>query len=680
MNTSLRAVLGSGLLWLFTAPSIVSGLELFVSPQGRDDDPGTKEQPLATLHAARDRVRQARENASTDTPIEPIQVWVREGVYELSSPFELTESDSGSSEAPVVYAAFENEKVYLRGGRTLDHWQPVSSDTSNVPERLPVEARSHVVWSDLSQWSPEELGTRSARGYDLPLLTDGLELFLNDRPLSLAKWPNRGWARVIHWDPTTNQTQFATEERLPTVSAATDLWAHGFWSHPWADRHLPITSLDSTNASFQLEQSNTLSVQKDARFRLTNLPESLDEAGEWYLDRKSSRVYYWPAEPLGNSKPVASRLETPVSLHGVSHVHLVGLTIEAAQNMGLEIAGGEHVRISRCVVRNIGCVGIHVYHGHRHTIELCEIAHTGDSAVRVEGGDRFSLTASDHLVSRNHLHHFGRTCLGDRGAVEVYGVGVHVTQNLIHEGPSAAILVRGNEHEVAYNEVHHVCQETSDTGAIYLAHNPTYRGNKIQYNHVHDLGGFDTVNVVGIYLDDFASDTLVLGNVLRRAGRAVAIGGGRDNRIENNLIVDCVAGIQVDSRGRTWAEHWFTGEPSPFVSCLQSEEIDLPLYQERYPQLATLLDDDPAVASGNQVTRNILVGPHALELHDGLTSEEVTTEENWVNDPSAISDPWTENGNPAETPEWAPTFRPIPWNLIGPSGDALPDANRPDSA
>lgn len=680
MNMSLRAAIGSGLLLLFTAPSIGLGLELFVSPQGRDDQPGTKEQPLATLHAARDRIRQAREVASDDSAPEAVQVWLRGGVYELSSPFELTELDSGTGNAPVIYAAFEDEKVFLRGGRQLDEWQPLSSDGSAVTDRLPTQAKAHVVWTDLSNWSPDELGQRSVRGYDLQLQTDGPELFLNDRPLSLARWPNRGWAHVTEHDATTNQSQFACDEELPSVASTAEVWAHGFWSHDWADSHVPVASITSSSRTFQLNSTETTSLQSNARFRLTNLPEALDEPGEWYLDRNSSRIYLWPTSASGDFKPVASRLETPISLYGVSHVHLVGLTIEAAQNMGVEIAGGEHVHLSRCVVRNVGCVGVHVYHGHHHRVESCEVAHTGDSAIRVEGGDRFSLDSAGHLISRNHLHHFGRTCFGDRGAVEVYGVGIRVTQNLIHEGPSSAVLIRGNEHEVAYNEVHHVCLETSDVGAIYLAHNPTYRGNKIQYNHLHDLGSFDTINVMGIYLDDFASGTLVLGNVLQRSGRAVAVGGGRDNRVENNLITQCVAGIQIDCRGRTWAEHWFTGEQSPFVACLESDEIDPTLYQERYPQLANLLDDDPSVARGNQLSHNLVVGPHALELLDGLTREEVTVHVNWVNPPQAQTDRWLDQEAPVDAPAWALEFEPIPWNKIGPQGAPLNEVTSSDSA
>ncbi len=131
-----------------------------------------------------------------------------------------------------------------------------------------------------------------------------------------------------------------------------------------------------------------------------------------------------------------------------------------------------------------------------------------------------------------------------------------------------------------------VCRETDDVGAIYLAHNPTYRGNVIRHNYIHDLGGFSTTGVMGIYLDDFASGTHVSHNILERAGRGVAIGGGRDNLVENNVFLDCLAAVQIDNRGTTWARGFVKGNESPISRYLAEIEGSRETYVARYPDLA----------------------------------------------------------------------------------------------
>ena len=79
------------------------GTTVHVATDGDDRNPGTADRPLATLAAARDRVR--TEKASRGGPI---TVVVRGGTYYLPETLALTPEDSGSATAPIVY---------LRGGR-----------------------------------------------------------------------------------------------------------------------------------------------------------------------------------------------------------------------------------------------------------------------------------------------------------------------------------------------------------------------------------------------------------------------------------------------------------------------------------------------------------------------------------------------------------------------------------
>ncbi len=85
---------------------------------------------------------------------------------------------------------------------------------------------------------------------------------------------------------------------------------------------------------------------------------------------------------------------------------------------------------------------------------------------------------------------------------EIGGVGVKIVNNEINSGPHNAIqLGLGNNHEVYFNEIYDVCQQTSDVGAFYQGRDWTSRGTYISYNYFHDIYGmFKHMNVVCMFL------------------------------------------------------------------------------------------------------------------------------------------------------------------------------------
>ena len=70
-------------------------LNLHLSPDGNDANPGTAAQPLATLAAAQ---RMARAAAGK----KPVTVWLHAGTYYLPETVCFSAEDSGTTEAPVV--------------------------------------------------------------------------------------------------------------------------------------------------------------------------------------------------------------------------------------------------------------------------------------------------------------------------------------------------------------------------------------------------------------------------------------------------------------------------------------------------------------------------------------------------------------------------------------------------
>ena len=70
-----------------TTPSRAASA-LYVSPQGNDTNPGTREKPLLSLEGARDAIRNLRKEGAV--PDGGITVWIGAGTYERKAVFDLT--------------------------------------------------------------------------------------------------------------------------------------------------------------------------------------------------------------------------------------------------------------------------------------------------------------------------------------------------------------------------------------------------------------------------------------------------------------------------------------------------------------------------------------------------------------------------------------------------------------
>jgi hypothetical protein len=270
-------------------------------------------------------------------------------------------------------------------------------------------------------------------------------------------------------------------------------------------------------------------------------------------------------------------------------------------------------------------------------------------------------------VVNNHFCRFSRNARTYRPAISLGGVGNRAANNLIHDAPHMAIQFTGNEHVIEFNEIHDVCLETDDAGAIYTGRDWTWRGNVVRFNYFHDIGVFKTsVGVQSIYLDDWTSATTVYGNVLCKAGRGVLVGGGRDNTVENNVFVDCVPAVHVDSRGLGWAKNYFDSRENTLIDRLNAMPYKTSPWSERYPKLLTLYSDEPALAKYNVVARNICVGGKWLDLHDNLTDKIVRVENNLVNeDPRFVDREKRDFRLRDDSPALRLGFKPIPFEKIG---------------
>jgi hypothetical protein len=285
-----------------------------------------------------------------------------------------------------------------------------------------------------------------------------------------------------------------------------------------------------------------------------------------------------------------------------------------SRGTAIVIDGGANNRVEGCTMAAAGGFGLHMA-GVKNSAIRNVIHDVGLGGIGLTGGDRKTLRSANNYAEGNEIYRFGQILRTYQPGILLEGVGNRIAGNLIHDGPHAGIILKGNEHAIEGNELRNLCLEAADCGAIYSGRDWTFRGNQIRLNRIHHIPGYglskanersSTVQysspnlAVGIYLDDAVSGFTVYGNVIYRIGRyGIQIGGGRDNVVVNNVIVDAFPALVVDARWETYP--WTMNSEG-----LQHVPYDKPPWSVRYPRLAAPMRNSKW-PEGNEIRHNLFV-------------------------------------------------------------------------
>lgn len=581
------------------AAASLSAAEFFVSPTGSDTATGTGAAPFATLARARDAVRTLR--ANTGLPPEGVTVWLRGGTYNLAATFTLGSQDSGTASTRIIYAAYPGEEARLTGARPLDpSWFSPVDEASPVWNRIDSAARGHVLVADLPAHGISNFGTLKDRGYGAQRIAP-LTLFLDGRPMTLARWPNdpREFAFTAS---VSSPTQFAySGDRPGRWTQAEEPWLHGLWTQYWADFHLRIAAIDTANRTLTLAAAPAAyGITADHPFYAYNLLEEIDQPGEYYLDRTTGRLYFWPAAPLASTTLQVSMLEVPlVQIAGAQYLTFRGLVLEASRAGLVEITSGTGNRVERCLLRNAQNAA--TIAGTANGLHDCEIVDCDEDGVRLAGGNRATLVPGGNYVTNCRIHRVARAVWTYHPAVNLRGgCGNIVAHNLLDDLPHSAVLFSGNDHRIEGNEIRRVCRLTSDCGAIYTGRDWGYRGNLITGNFLHHIETLWGSGARGVYLDDMVAGPAVTGNVFYALQEtAIFCGAGRDLDLSNNLIAACNTGHFSGDYARTWV----TNTPGDSWNLLERLAAEGIKYQQepwasRYPACAAIPNNYATIMTG----------------------------------------------------------------------------------
>ncbi len=587
------------IMMLFIASCSTDVTEIYVAPDGKDDNSGSKDAPLASFTAARDMVRTLK--AEDKLTEKGITVYFREGTYPVNSTLELSAQDSGTADMPVTYKAYKDEAVIFSAGKALnaEDFKPVE-DPAVLSRIIDEKAKDKILQINLKEQGITNYGELKQHGFSIAILPAPMELFVNKEPQILSRYPNEGKvpvAEVIKECTKAIRGDFSYEpgiigydyDRPQYWQEPDKVWLWGYFLAGFADDNLGVAKIDTANKAIHLKHAHMFGMTKTdttqewggkiVGYYAYNILEEIDMPGEYYIDRDHGILYYYPEEGFENAEISVSVLEGPIlAVENTHNILFENITFECGKGIGVYLEAGSNVKFAGCTIRNFGTVGamfgqgvsgndkpIHNFTGEltsrtvgnlkahhyentdfennagkNHGFLSCDFYNLGTGAIVLSGGDRKTLTPAGNYIENCEVHDFNRWNKTYCSGIKLFGVGNIIKNNHIYNAPHQAIEIFGNEHFIEYNHIEKVVMEVHDMGAIYMGRNPSERGNVVRHNYIAHNGKKGFKNCA-IHVDDGASDMLIEGNVFYKTSRSdfadILLNGGNDNVIRNNIFI-----------------------------------------------------------------------------------------------------------------------------------------------
>jgi len=560
-----------------------------VSPQGDDNNPGTAGSPFATLPRAQRALREMKNGSS------PVKVLVREGTYYLDSPLTFGPEDSGTSTAPIAFAADGGHRVTISGGRKLVcSWTSYKDGImmTSVPPGLDFtqlfvngKRQIRARYPNYDSSNPGKSGYTQAAG-PIPAGTPNPYAGA-DEDMSFSTEAPRG----IRFDPST----FSKRKWGNLQDAEIHIYQAAYWGNlQWKIKGIDFAtnSIWFGDGGQQIGakwSKNPAVLNQRSLFFIDNVFEELDVPGEWFLDRTKNILYHYPQREtdlrtavvevpvLEHAIRFSGKQENPVqniSLQGFRIAHTAttylrpydvpSLSDWAVHRGGSVFAEGtRNCSIAACWFDAVGGNGVFVNNYNRgFSVTGCKFTETGDSAIcfvgnleQTNGTQRafpYECQARDNLI--HDCGFFGKQIAG------VYvsrAKRITASHNLMYNLPRAGICIGDGTwggHVIEYNQTHDTVRETSDHGpfnawgrdrgwALAQSHGPYTAERSLDvWEALVDAmepvivrnNFFDEKSGWGLDLDDGASNYEIYNNI-SVGGVSVKLREGAYRKVYNNI-------------------------------------------------------------------------------------------------------------------------------------------------
>ena len=641
----------------------MDGQKIFVSAVGDDSGDGSEEEPLKTLEKAIDVANEMREDSD-----KLIEILLREGTYSVTNTIKIINSQK--DDPLLKISAYQDEKVTINAGVDilLSAMSIADSDFTNAIIDKP--NAGSVLQYNLKDAQIEDFGEISLRGH---LISDEkeaqAELSLNGEVQKLAGWPNGEYTGLIK--PTdsneygkrtksgiANGCSFKVNYDRPSQwSKPEQAWLLGTIGPNYEFDYYPVSRFDSEEKRVYLSRGALEKYYTEPYYRFENVPEELDEPGEYYIDRQSGMLYFYPPEDAPKDSVLTITMSTPTldvsrkapnsmfRIENSKNIVFENLIFKGGRGSAITGKNNSNIKFINCEINSFGENGIRFDASTDITISDCKIHDVGqDGILFVSCGNYQTLSPSNIVVSNNDIYNFARLERSYKTGID-FGyrcVGATAANNHIHNGPHAGMIFYGVNNDIYGNEFDNLVTEFSDMDALYCNNSnyPWERGNKIHNNYFHDIGkssmnGRQQINVRAIRTDNRGCGLNIYENLFYNIGDggngngnngigAITAEGTR-NRIFNNLFVDCNEAyfntlqykeLETADDGTLYPDTITNSSGVEVANTINGAKVAdlkkqmenyLPVYGKQFPELYKYFYEHPNMSKTNEFKNNMII-------------------------------------------------------------------------
>ena len=657
----------------------MDGQKIFVSTVGDDSGDGSEEEPLRTLEKAIDVANEMREDSD-----KLIEILLREGTYSVTNTIKIINSQKDDSLLKI--SAYQDEKVTINAGVDIPLSAMNIADSVFTNAIIDKPNAGSVLQYNLKDAQIEDFGEISLRGH---LISDEkeaqAELSLNGEVQKLAGWPNGEYTGLIkpidsnEYGKRTksgiaNGCSFKVNYDRPSQwSKPEQAWLSGTIGPNYEFDYYPVSRFDSKEKRVYLSRGALEKYYTEPYYRFENVPEELDEPGEYYIDRQSGMLYFYPPEDAPKDSVLTITMSTPTldvsrkapnsmfRIENSKNIVFENLIFKGGRGSAITGKNNSNIKFINCEINSFGENGIRFDASTDITISDCKIHDVGqDGILFVSCGNYQTLSPSNIVVSNNDIYNFARLERSYKTGID-FGyrcVGATAANNHIHNGPHAGMIFYGVNNDIYGNEFDHLVTEFSDMDALYCNNSsyPWERGNKIHNNYFHDIGkssmnGRHQINVRAIRTDNRGCGLNIYENLFYNIGDggngngnngigAITAEGTR-NRIFNNLFVDCNEAyfntlqykeIETADDGTLYPDTIINSSGVEVANTINGAKVAdlkkqmekyLPVYGKQFPELYNYFYEHPNMSKTNEFKNNMIINISIpLSNFNGTQNEE----------------------------------------------------------